>query len=387
MEIFDRKRRDMDLITEKEKKVLIIAKYLLKQDLLVKDLPDKTVKLKEYSKDGGRIIIVGDEDIKLNVGESLSLSKLLARYVQLDCTVLKLRPFHHFELEINELYVAKRERIDKRIIPPKGHVWVTNIRTSRTSLNTDNYSTIPTYVKINFSDYEKKLKAKFELLKIDVFHPGLHEKFYVVKNTSKTLYIEHTQKEESYYALDENFIDYHEEMVHDVKKAMQEYKQQKIVSEVVMPVIYLSPNHETSTIGYVHIQSKTKPITYDQLMETKALTFEMIDRIRESNTLINTHRFPILDMSAGGVRVLISDPELIELLPHQLGFTFDIYYKLQSPMTMYGLIRYIAKDKKGNLVLGLSISGSSNSSEDRKRYLINLDSLQNNPNLHILEST
>jgi hypothetical protein len=386
MDTVDRKKREMDLIVEKEKKILILSKYLHKQDLLVKDLPNRTVKLKEYSKDGSRIIIQTDGEIPLNQGEIVVLSKLLARYVQLDCTVLRLRPFNHFELEISELYVAKRERVDKRIQPPKDHVWITNIRTSRASLDTNNFSTIPTYVKINFSDYESKLRSKFDYIKIDVFNPGLDEKFYIVRNTGKTLYIENTQKEECYESQDDDYVNYLEELVGDVHKAMSNYRNQKVISEIIMPVIYLSPSHETSTIGYVHIKSRTKPISFDQLMETKVLTFEMIDRIRESNTLTNTKRFPIIDMSAGGVRVLINDSELIDQLPHQLGFTFDIYYKLQSPMTMYGVIRYTAKDKKGNLILGLSISGSSNSSEDRKRYLINLDSLQNNPDLHILES-
>ena len=385
METLDRKKRETQLIHEPEKRILILSKYLNKQELLIKELPGKTVRLKEFSRDGKRIIIEADKYISLNPGEVLSLSKILARYVQLDCKVVKLRPHHHFELEIEELHIAKRERIDKRIIPPREHVWVTNIRTSRVSLETSLH-TIPTYVKINFSDYESKLRHKFDYIEVDVFHPGQDERFLIVRKICKTLYIENTQKEESYHAVDDDFVDYSEELLGDVNKAMFEYKKNKIISEVIMPVIYLNPSNEASPIGYVHIQSKTKPIPYDLLMEAKALTFEMIDRIRESNTLTNTKRFPILDMSAGGVRILISDKDLIEQLPHQLGFSFDIYYKLQSPMTMYGLIRYVSKDKKGNLILGISISGSSNTSADRERYLANLDSLINHPELHILES-
>ncbi|MEM7183596.1 MAG: DUF1577 domain-containing protein [Spirochaetota bacterium] len=385
-EAVDRQKRDMDLITEKEKKILILSKYLNKQSLRVKGMDKVLVKLKEFSRDGSRIIVEGTPNLNLVVGDHISLSKLLARYVQLDCEVVKLRPFQHFELKIDELHIAKKERSHKRIKPPEGHVWITNIRTSRASLDTSELNTIPTYVKINFSDYENKLKSTFDFIKIDVFHPGLDEKFYIVRKTGKTLYIENTQKDECYESFDDDFVDYQEELLGDVNRAKFEYKNKKIVSEVIMPVIYLNPYNEASPIGYVHIQSQTYPITHDKVMEAKILTFEMIDRIRESNTLINRKRFPIIDMSEGGVRILIDDQELIDQLPHQLGFTFDIYYKLQSPMTMYGLIRYVAKDPKGKLILGLNISGSSNTSADRERYLNNLESMLRSPDLHIMVS-
>lgn len=385
-EAIERHRRDMDLIQQKEKIVLILSKYLNKQNLKVKGLENSYVKLKEFSTDGQNITIEGSQDIKLNIGDHVSLSKLLARYVQLDCEVIKLKPFHHFDLRIHEVYIAKKERIHQRIQPPAGHVWVTNIRTSRASLDTSELNTIPTYVKINFSDYESKLRQRFDYIKIDVFHTGLDEKFYIVKKTGKTLYLENTQKDECYESFDDDYIDYYDELLGDVNKAKYQYKNKKIVSEVIMPIIYLNPYNEASPIGYVHIQSKTYPISPDQVMEAKVLTFEMIDRIRESNTLVNRKRFPIVDMSEGGLRILVDDAELIDQLPHQLGFTFDIYYKLQSPMTMYGLIRYVAKDAKGRLILGLSISGSSNSSSDRERYLTNLGSMLKSPDLHIMVS-
>lgn len=373
METKDRKRREILAITDKEKKLSLFNKYLKNQELRVKSHKNILVRLRSIDSNGEYITIVPEKEIvEFEVGDKITLYVLLARYIQLDCVVTKVNPFHVFELFVDHLLLAMKARDEDRVIPPPESVWVTNIKISRVTLETE-LQTIPTYIKINFNDYENRMKTKFDYIKIDKYPASMDERFHIVKTTGKTVYIRDTQDHDSYTALDNDFVNFSEEIIEDTIHLMKDYKNKKIVSEIIMPILYINPSSEVSNIGFVHIQSKSKPIEYSQLMETKILTFEMIDRIRESNTVKYTDKFQVMNLSPGGIRIKVTSENLIEDLHHQPGFLFEVQFKMQAPISIYGNIRYTAMTKERHLIIGLSFNGSTNRLSDKKRYLLNID--------------
>lgn len=369
MNFIDRKKRDMILITDTNKKNLIISKYLNKKEMQIKKLKTEAVLIKDYNEAGNQLLVRSSNLISFKEGEQVSFFKVLGRYVQLDCTVLQEKSNQDYLLKIENLHLARKDREDYRIVPPDDAVWVTNVRTSRVNLNTA-FETVPTVVKINFSDYENKLRSKFEYIKIDIFRKGDEEKFDLVKKSSKILFLHDTQDIDSYIALDDDYLNYGEELGESLQKAMNDYKDKRIVSDVVIPVIYYSPESITAAvIGYVNIQSKTEKITMEQVLEAKVLTFEMIDRIRESNTIVKYNDFPVLNISYGGLRILITDKELTEHLPHHMSFSFDIVFKNLAPMSMNAHVKYFSVDSLKNLIVGVQLYGLSHKPRDRKKYM------------------
>ncbi|MCB1191196.1 MAG: DUF1577 domain-containing protein [Leptospiraceae bacterium] len=368
MNFIDRKQRDMILITDTNKKNLIISKYLNKKEMQIKKLKTESIVIKDYNEPGNQLLIKSSNLISFKEGEKVSFFKVLGRYVQLDCVVLQEKGEQNYLLKIENLHLAHKDREDYRIVPPDDAVWVTNVRTSRTNLTTA-FETVPTVVKINYSDYENKLRSKFEYIKIDIFRPGMDLKFELVKKTGKILFVHDTQDIDSYLSMDVDYLNYGEELGEEFQKVMNDYKDKRVVSEVIIPVIYYSPESITaSTIGYVHIQSKNEKILMDQVLETKVLTFEMIDRIRESNTIIKYNKFPVLNISYGGLRILITDKELAEHLPHQMSFSFDIVFKNIAPMSMNAHIKYLSIDSLKNLIVGVQLYGLSHKPRDKKKY-------------------
>ena len=377
LEIIDRKIRETVDIKEPHKRVVILAKHLSKTEMQIKDT-ETHVKLLEHNADGLKIIIEKlDPGYVIKKGQNITLTKLLGRYVQFDCTVLGEKPGNLYLLQINKFLVSSKDRKHDRLHPSPEQVWVTNIRTSGVSIET-NMHTIPTYMRINFTDYENRLRKHFDYIKIDIFKHDLDERFQVVRESGKTLFVANTQDRRSYTTLaDEDFINLEDEYHTEINQLVNMYKTKNIVSEIIMPVIYVNTQNVATPFGYVHIQSRSKPIDHDQVMEIKIPTVEMIDRIRESNFILNTGKYRILDLSRDGLKIKITDRELKQHLPHVTGFNCDIFFKMQSAINVLCEIRYIGKNQEDDMILGLLITGFREG--DKEKFYRSFEILKNTP--------
>jgi hypothetical protein len=373
IEKVERKLREMEDLNDPKMRVGLFTKYLMNQELEIKNSRGQVFSaiFKQFSKDTNQIAIESNHSTFL-VGSKVQISKLLKRLIIIDCTVKEVRPNFLFVLQIDRLQIATKERNNQRIIPPAEYVWANNLRTSR-SLSDFNFQTIPTVVKINFSDYEAKLKTRFDYVKIDVFRPDLEDKFFIVRNSGKSIFIENTQIEESYGTMmEDEFVNVEEEMIGEINELMKDYRNKKIVSEVIIPVMYINQDSSVTSIGYVQIQSRTRPLDLGVVMEVKALTFEMIDKIRDSNSVLYKTRCDVINISRDGMRIRVVDSGLIRELPNHPGFSFDIYFKLQAPIPVYGTIRFQSK-QTDSLILGVELSGFQPA--DKKRYAELFESL------------
>ena len=378
MNVIERKKRKLDEVQGKAKWHQIITKFLLHKEMTVKNSSTlEGVFVKNVSQDGSKILVRCGEFSDIKKGDKLLLFKVLARYIQMNCVVLDKREGNQLILSVDKMEIAQKDRSEDRMQPAPGMVWITNVRTSKTTIDANLFN-IPASVKVNFADYESKLRSRLDYIKVDVFNT-IDDKFGLVRRTQKALFIEDTQNPESYKALNEEFLDYAEELGDNLRTEMNRYRDQKIVSEIIVPVLYLNPSEETIPIGYVHVQGRSAPLGLDKVLELKTLTFEMMDRIRESNTTINTGRFDVLDISGNGLKIKIDDHELADALSKYPGFSFDIFFKMQSPMTAYGLIRSLSRDADNNLYLGVMLEGHSARPGEKERFIANLNWLKNNP--------
>jgi hypothetical protein len=94
----------------------------------------------------------------------------------------------------------------------------------------------------------------------------------------------------------------------------------------------------------------------------------LIDRIRDANTLLVTVHQRIVDISKGGAKLCITDENLKKSILKSRGFIFDVVFKLQAPITMYGEIRATYVDDNGNLMVGVDFGGNSSRKGEMKRF-------------------
>ena len=108
--------------------------------------------------------------------------------------------------------------------------------------------------------------------------------------------------------------------------------------------------------------------------EYKKIRTEIASRIKESNIVKTTERFPILEASRHGLKMRVTNPLLIETLQKHDRFVFDIYFKMQAPFTVTGEIRWMSKHEDSQkLDLGILLMGKSALPGERERYYKNLD--------------
>ncbi len=233
---------------------------------------------------------------------------------------------------------------------------------------------IPTLVKVSFEDYKTKLKTfDFGIVEVDVFKPDLDEKFDLVKRSKKYIHIENTSDESSFTSKNENQIDVEDQINQEISTMIRKYKDEKILSEIIYPIVYINHSRQSIPLGYIWIRSKEKHLSTDTIEKLSELAKEMVARIKESNTVMTTEKFQILDISNNGVCVKITNPHLIQTLPKHTGFVFDIYIRMQGYFKVFGAVRWISYDSSGNLILGLELVAKSSFPGEREKFHKNVE--------------
>lgn len=319
-------------------------------------------------------ILLESRKVELQPEMKIQLFRILGRYIELHCEVMRKSGDHTYTIQVNSAAIAKKERSNLRIPVSSDQVHITNILASRYTIDTDTL-TIPTSVKVGFGEYELLLKKEFEQVKIDTFGKRgtwLDE----VKKHSQSIYIPDTQDPHSYRSTDPRCLDVSGLLGKNLQEKIIEYRNHKIRAEAIVPVIYLTHDRSPIPIGYIQVQSRKGPFPegtgLDRLYQASA---DMVEKIRGSNTVMIKEKQQVLNVSRGGIRARITHDELRTYLARQNGFTFDLVFRMQAPITLYGTIRSQKRTNAGELLLGIQIAGNADE-KSYHRYLENVQGLE-----------
>jgi len=368
----------MEHVADSNQKKHILTNYLFGKEM--------NVKLNGLASTA-HIVIVNEESIILRLSSgwdfekqrTFKLTTVLARYVEVDCTILAILNENKIEVRVDDVGIAKKDRSAPRIpVTEEGFIKVTNIISSKTIIEANMFN-IPTLVRVNFEEYEKKIQAMFDAedqVCIQVFDDDLTRELEIVKKEMKPLLIQDTQSEKSYHTSDPSFIDYSDLIDDQLVPIIKNYRDSQIISEFIQPVVYINELEEHIPIGYVQVRSKTTPISNSLIKSIHEKIEEMIQRIKDANLIKTEDKFPVLDVSSTGLRMKVKHPKLTETLPKQKGFGFDIVFKMQSPFRLFAKVAWSKLDSEGELMLGLEIIGIAKSKVERARFQENIEILK-----------
>ncbi|TGL88728.1 DUF1577 domain-containing protein [Leptospira congkakensis] len=371
--------RPMDQITAKEQKHHVILHYLMNQEMKAYwNGQVQSMTVTQELPGGEEIIVDWSEVWPIGPGSNLVLSKLLARYLELHCTFVKQITPNKIQLHVDKVLIAKKERLNPRFtISEDGLVNVTNIVSSKTIIEANMFN-IPTLVRVNFEDYRKRMMVRSgEAGAMDIFKSGMERKYEVVKSTQKILFIKDASNPESYRSDEEGFINYEDEVDDHVEKLAMASKDKKIKSELILPILYKNELEEIIPIGYYSLQTKDNAITTEDLNFYQAQIAEMIERIKDANLMTTVEKFPVLDLSATGLKIRITNSNLVETLPKQKGILLELVFKLQTPFRFFGKIAWAYKETSGDLLVGIEFSGKRTYAE-KVRFEENIEIIKNN---------
>ena len=345
----------LQLLSDEEFNRRLSLKYSLdKTGVEVNEiLDDKSVMLvtdPDFAPENDRIIVYG----------------LLDRYVEIDLNVDEVLGPGYFKCSVVSARKAKKGRRDLRFKVGPDKVVATNFKVSKHTIELSNFR-IPTSIKVIIDQFESQISKKADLVKVAVFEDK-DPIFNVIRKTGNTLYIEDFNNPESMKPMTEDFVDINEILGDETEKYRKRMLERGYKSIIISPVLYITEDERSIPFAYIQLISKSDILTLDKVIEVKDLSFKLVDMIRDANTiLVSTHQ-QMVDISKGGAKIKITDANLKKYLVRTKGFVFDIVFKLQAPITIYGEIKFTYYDDNGNLYAGVDFAGNSSRKDEMKRF-------------------
>lgn len=363
--------RELQPIPEMDKIRGILRNHLMGRSLFLKGSePPAELRLIGFASEEKNIIVLDPGRIHIDPGEVI-LYQVLGRYIELHCKMIKRSDATgQIALQVNGAFIAKKQRGSIRI-PIKGEeIWITNIRASTGTIELTTFN-IPAKVKVNFNMFEQQIKKKADFVTVSV-HTGKDPLIEAIRKDGRPLLLSDTTDEQSYQADSTRHFNFADYLGSGLKKKIEEYRIAKIISDLIYPI-----KLDTGVgIGYVRMQSRTRHFDRITLADLEKGISDLISKIRDSNQIFVQEKQKIINISRGGIKAVIDHPELKENLPKQKGFTFDLLFKMQAPITLYGLIRMAEEGPSGNLILGIQISGNSDREGEMRRFLDNVTQME-----------
>lgn len=371
-----KKERELQRVGDLVKIQNVLKNHLLDKPMYIKGVsPPPEIRIVTFSNFARNEVLVDIGNFNPEPGEEMTFFRVLGRYIEVTCRYIRKDATSHYPIfVVTGLFIANKERQHLRIPIFNEEVHITNFRTSKQSIEATMFN-IPTSVKVNFGLFEQKLKNSADIVKIDVYQKR-NTRFDEVRKTGKPLLVQNTQAPSSYTPPSSDYLDYAKYLGIDITTKMSEYRNENIVSEVIYPLIYRVPESAPVPLGYILMQSRNRQFDTLTIQNLEKLSKELLEKIQDSNTVLIKEKQRIVNLSRGGLKVMVTHPELKEYLIRQSGFTADIVFKMQAPVTLYIAIRSAAKTAAGDLLLGLQIVGNSSRENEMKRYQDNINLLE-----------
>ncbi|MBN1497841.1 MAG: DUF1577 domain-containing protein [Spirochaetes bacterium] len=367
IQVNQRKNRDFQEFETLEDVINILKSQFASRKLYIKYAIDKTeVNINEYLPDG-TMMLVTDPNYK-NEGGGIIIYGLSDKYIEIDLDVVEERGPGYYHCKVNSARRALRGRRDLRFKVAPDDVVATNFRISRHTIDVSSFS-IPTSIKVVLEQFQSQNSKMSDVVRVDVFKPDDRDRLLVqLKKTGQTLWIANTSEQESYKAMNDDFVDMGELYGDDLAAVMKRYIERGYKSILAVPIIYITESSSTVPFAYIQLISKGRNFTLDDVLLLKDHSFKLIDRIRDANThLIPLHQ-RVIDISRGGAKLKITDKNLQKYIMRSKGFIFDLVFKLQAPITIFGEVKVSVIDEEGNLLVGVDFGGNSSRKDEMKRY-------------------
>jgi hypothetical protein len=299
---------------------------------------------------------------------TLIIYGLSDKYLEVDLEVLEERGPGYYRCKIKSARRATSGRRDLRFRISDEQAYASNFRISKHRIDVTGFK-IPTSIKVLLDQFQTNNSGIADIVKVDVFNmENRNNLLNLIRRTSKSLFISDTSNPESYRAITDDFIDlaelYGDQLGGYIKKNIERgYR-----SIIIVPIIYINAAENSVPFGYIQVISKSETFGIDKVLELKDYTFKLVDRIRDANTeLLQVHQ-EIVDISRGGAKLKITDANLKDYIKHAKGFIFDLVFKLQAPITIYGEIKVTYAGEDDSVYVGVDFEGNSSRKDEMKRF-------------------
>jgi hypothetical protein len=363
--VTQRKQRGFDDLESVNEIFDILQTKFVGRKLYIRYTVDKTeIIINEFLDD--KTLILGTEPT-FKPEKTFSIYGLSDKYVEVDLEVLEEKGPGYFHCKITSGRRAIQGRRDIRFKVSSEEVVATNFKISKHTIDVSNLK-IPTSIKVVLDQFQTSNSRLGDILKVDVFSSDEKNQILMhIKKSCKTLFIQDASDEGSYVPMTEDFVDLQDVLGNDLNKFIKVNTQKGYKSIIIVPIIYITEDEKSIPFAYIQLISKTENFELGKVVDLKEESFKLVDRIRDANTVFLPVHQNVLDISRGGAKLEITDPDLKKSILKSRGFIFDIVFKLQAPITIYGDIKATQK-VESDLHVGVDFEGNSSRKDEMKRF-------------------
>ncbi len=354
----ERKRRFFEEIENENDLYKLLKEKLSNKSLKIKyDVEDREVTVSSFDDTTKTFNATTRQDYVLGKDKIIICSSLLDKYHEVEFQVIDTPSAGMFRCKLHGGRRATTGRSDIRFKIKPGEAYATNFRVSKHSIDLSMFK-LPTSIKVILDQFVVQSKSRYDFCEVGYFDKS-DTVLNQMKKTGNSFLVEDLSDIEKHSPLSEDFINVHDLMKDEIGAYVTTYREKGYKSLLMVPIIYVTPNEQSIPFAYIKILSREKPLALDDYIKMKELTFKLVNRIRDANTQYIDKRQEIIDVSRGGARLKITDPELKKYLGRARGFIFDVVFKLQQPTSIWGDIRFTGVNDNNDLMLGVSFAGNT----------------------------
>ncbi|MBN1531638.1 MAG: DUF1577 domain-containing protein [Spirochaetes bacterium] len=362
----ERKKREFASFKTIDDVINILKSQFASRNLFLKYSLDKAeATINEYFDDKTFMVIT---DPNYQHEGTIAIYGLSDKYIEVEMTVVEDRGPGYYRCKIKSARRATQGRRHLRFKLNPGDAVATNFKVSKHTIDISSFN-IPTSIKVVLEQFQSANSRMSDIVKVDVFGSDDDPLMVQMRKTGKSLFIADVAKKEDYGAVTEDFVDCIEIFGNEIDPFLKKNVEKGYKSIVTVPIIYITESESSIPFGYIQMISKSKNFEISDVLSLKDHSFKLVDRIRDANTIMLPMHQNIIDISRGGAKLGITDDNLKKYLAKSKGFIFDIVFKLQAPITIYGEIKVSYTDDQGTLYLGVDFEGNSSRKDEMKRFI------------------
>ena len=351
----------------------IIAERLLLKPLFIQ-VPSISKKIAKIIKVTDRGLAVHFANFIPPSGPIILTGVISNYYSEIEVNVIKPVQESIFLCTANFLRISPQSRREVRY--PVGGINVKRIKISQNALEIRG-DTLPPECKAVMDKYtaEKSGIADYLLISPLDRKSKIHQE---VARTGKTFFIADTRSMKSFDPFEdgnEDLVNLREFFGDALQAERTKMLNKNIIGRIVSPIFGPQSSDEWVPIGFIDIISKNR-IEFIKLMEVKALSFEIVEKIIDAAQIEIQEDQRVIDVSKSGLRIHVKNRELIKAMTHRPDFTFTLQVPGQAAINAVGIIKTKQPLDDGSMIIGVKIHGEKTRQEHFLRYYEFIKALQ-----------
>lgn len=355
LELVREDSRECSIIKETPKIAYLLKEYILGKPLFVKNTLPPVAATLGLTEDPNVLTLTTPLDFEAP-SDTIMLHLTYKRHMELSCAILE-KLDTGYKIQITEALIANKPRTDKRLAVSQHDVFGHHFYISKNKIDVSPIS-FSVSNKVIFKDAERTMSARFPFIKIcemDAQNDSLEKK--IIKKHGKGLFVSSITIDSETEFEELGTIPIKEALGDSYTEVKKDLVNKGVKSWLIRPILYTNVKGEEFPIGYFLLKSTDKVLGVDDYNNLAEEEKKIVDRIKDSNTILLNKKYPILNISLGGALIEVDDEEFQGYLVQRTDMTFDLLFKYMAGLRFYARIHHIHKKPNGSMLIGLGFHG------------------------------